>query len=166
MSQMTLLSVGDACLSACGTYRYRLRRGVGPHLGFVMLNPSTADASVDEPAIRCCTAFARREGLSGIDVVNLYALRTPDPDQLSVARNPIGPDNDPWLVHFAKWHRRIVCAWGADAPDLERVQAVTNILARHGAKLLCLGVTNEGSPRHPLDVSSDQPLFEWLPRAT
>ena len=165
MNQLALpaLAAGDACLSACGTYRYRLRRGAAPHLGFVMLNPSTADATADDPTIARCCGFARREGLGGIDVVNLYAYRSTVPAALHQVRDPVGPDNDPWLVHFAKWHRRIVCAWGAGAPDEERVLEVTQLLAHYGAQLLCLGVTKDGSPRHPLYVKADQPLTPWRP---
>lgn len=54
-----------------GEYRYLLTRTVdpllastGPTLLFVMLNPSTADERVDDPTIRRCAGFARREKAS------------------------------------------------------------------------------------------------------
>lgn len=66
-------------LSPCGTYRYTLTRQFRPNapapMVFVMLNPSTADASQDDPTIRRCLGFADREGYGAILVVNLYALR-------------------------------------------------------------------------------------------
>ncbi len=61
-------------ISPCGRYRYRLGRAWGPAprtMMFVMLNPSTADAYEDDPTIRRCVSFAKREGCTGIDVVNL-----------------------------------------------------------------------------------------------
>ncbi len=50
------------------TYRYALERRwseTAPAV-FVMLNPSTADAFADDPTIRRCLAFARREGCGGL----------------------------------------------------------------------------------------------------
>ncbi len=55
----------DATISACGTYRYLLTRRipqvvrhVKPCL-FVLINPSTADASVPDPTMTRCLGFAR-----------------------------------------------------------------------------------------------------------
>jgi hypothetical protein len=51
-------------LSDCGTYRYELWRrwAEGPHVLFVMLNPSTADAVTDDATIRKCIGYAKRWG--------------------------------------------------------------------------------------------------------
>ncbi len=83
----------EAVISDCGRYRYRLTRrwGDGPLLSFIMLNPSTADAEVDDPTIRRCMGFARRDGYGGIVVGNLYAFRTTKPKALFAADNPLGP---------------------------------------------------------------------------
>lgn len=63
-----------ASISDCGRYRYALHRwwGDGARLIFVMLNPSTADANVDDPTIRRCVGFARSLGFDGLGVFNLY----------------------------------------------------------------------------------------------
>src|SRR5689334_16488446 len=73
-----------ASISECGRYRYSLHRwwGAGERLYFVMLNPSTADAEVDDPTIRRCMGFARTLGFDGIGVVNLYAFRATKPADL------------------------------------------------------------------------------------
>ena len=93
-----------AVISKCGAYRYSLtRRWSGaPLLTFVMLNPSTADAKEDDPTIRRCIGFARREGAGELIVANLYALRSSAPEALWSARDPIGPKNS---AH-ARWPRR------------------------------------------------------------
>ena len=64
-----------ATISTDGRYRYDLWRQwePGPRLGFIMCNPSTADADLDDPTIRRCVGFARREGFAGITVRNLFA---------------------------------------------------------------------------------------------
>lgn len=151
-------------ISACGRYRYRLHRGEGPRrLAFVMLNPSTADAFTDDPTIRRCSAFALREGYRGIDVMNLFAWRAADPSELARAEDPIGPDNTIWLDQLAGDHRHgwIVCAWGAAKGIDSQIRACVPLLRAHGARLVCLGTTKDGAPRHPLYVRGDTAIEDW-----
>lgn len=89
-----------AQLSDCGTYRYRLSRHwdvTRAALVYVMLNPSTADAEVDDQTIKRCMHYARREEFGGIEVLNLYALRSPYPAALWAHPDPVGPENDAHL---------------------------------------------------------------------
>jgi len=162
-----------ARLSPDGRYRYWLRRrwagrdGVGVRyrlVTFVMLNPSTADAELDDPTIRRCQSFARSWGYDGIMVVNLYALRSTDPKGLWLDGDPVGPRNDSHLriaAFFAQYDDTpIVAAWGANA----RPERVAEVLAiPHMDRLTCLGVTKDGSPRHPLYVRGDTPTTAWPP---
>lgn len=90
-------SAHDAVLSTCGRYRYRLTRTWSqnrPPATFIMLNPSTADAHEDDKTIRRCIGYARRWGLGGLVVVNLYGYRSTNPDELWKVEDPVGPDND------------------------------------------------------------------------
>lgn len=153
----------DAIISPCGRYRYRLTRGAGRLLAFVMLNPSTADADQDDPTIRRCLAFAKREGYDGIDVANVYAWRATDPRALLSAANPFG-DNDTHLLDLSLRHKVIVCAWGSNAIQAHVDHArriLTGKRGSHTARLFCLGTTKNGSPRHPLYVRGDAPLLPW-----
>lgn len=155
-----------AIISPCGQYRYALTRpsirppGKGAAL-FCMLNPSTADATVDDPTIRRCRGFADAWDCNGIAVVNLYALRSTDPKGLNGHPDPVGPENDHYLREFAREFKDVVCAWGANANPGRALQ-VANIFRSAGARLWCLGTTKDGAPRHPLYVRGDQPLIEWL----
>lgn len=152
-----------ARLSADGLYRYSLTRtwGAGGDVAtFIMLNPSTADATVNDPTIRRCIVFATSWGCSGLAVVNLYALRATDPKDLWKVADPVGPDNDQTIADFLfssqSWP--VVAAWGANAkPD-----RVSQVLALPGAaNLRALGVTKDGAPRHPLYMRSDAQLSPW-----
>ena len=154
--------MGSAIISKCGEYRYELMRqtrGGSGTLCWVMLNPSTADAAVDDPTIRRVTRFAEREGYLYIAVLNLFALRTTDPKDLRSHPDPIGPENDSSIKRWAQhsgWP--IVCAWGAGGQ-----KRAAEVLAGplRNANLWCLGTTKDGSPRHPLYVRGDQPLVPF-----
>ncbi|MBH9551425.1 DUF1643 domain-containing protein [Inhella gelatinilytica] len=158
----------DAALSRCRRYRYALWRrwdDTAPTVLFVMLNPSTADARQDDPTIRRCMGFAQAWGFGGLAVGNLFALRSPDPDDLRravTAGGPlaaIGPRNAGWLRRLAQESAQVVAAWGQHGELLHRGTAV----ARLFPTLHCLGQTQAGHPRHPLYVAASTPLRPWLP---
>lgn len=154
-----------ADISPCGKYRYTLTRtwdDTLPVLVFCMLNPSTADANQDDPTIRRCIGFARREGCGGIAVVNLFAWRATDPDALPVVdADKSGPENTEHIASMSAG-RRVVVAWGAHHSAHPHI--VLPFIARlreSAASVHCLGTTKSGAPRHPLYVRGDAPLVEF-----
>ena len=154
----------DAMISACGQYRYSLVRQwdrAKSYMPFVMLNPSTADAEQDDPTIRRCMSFARREGCGGVVVVNLYAFRSTDPKRLSEVEDPVGPFNKRAIygaaMAAAEANVPVICAWGVN--DITQAAGGALALAREaGARIMCLGKTAGGHPRHPLYVKGTQSL--------
>jgi hypothetical protein len=159
--------LAGAVVSPCGTYRYTLDRvwdASLPTALFIMLNPSTADASVDDPTIRRCVSFAKRMGCGALTVVNLYALRSTDPGALATHPDPVGPDNDTHIaLALGKRLGCVVAAWGAHPAANQRVDTVAALLAAHGWQVSCLGTTKGGAPRHPLYVRGDAPLTPLEP---
>lgn len=153
-----------AALSQCERYRYQLGRTWGddtaPHLPFVMLNPSTADAAQDDPTIRRCIGFAKDLGYSGLIVVNLYAWRATQPADLWKTDDPVGPGNDSWLFETFQRDRLVIAAWGGNARP-ERVELVTRMARACGARLHALGVTKDGQPRHPLYLPKSARPEPW-----
>lgn len=162
----------SASFSPCGTYRYHLRRMIPGDLFsqqqkrvlFVMLNPSTADANLDDPTIRRCIGFAERENATMLDVVNLYAYRSPEPKALLGAADPVGRDNDEW-IHYITPGAVTVAAWGTFPYERmpagrDRVNTVLRILREHGP-VHALNVTKHGFPSHPLYLPADSPLVEY-----
>lgn len=139
----------SAVLSPCGTYRYELTRRWSnrPLVGWVMLNPSTADADVDDPTVRRCIGFAKAWGYGGLVIRNLFALRATDPCELDRHADPVGPDNDTHLSR-CKYDDKTVIAWGARGGD--RGHEVLELLEKQGARPHQLAVTDGGQPRHPL----------------
>lgn len=152
-----------AILSDCGRFRYHLRREwtEGGTLLFVMLNPSTADAAVDDNTIRRCVGFAQAEGFGAMEVVNLFAYRATDPADLRRVGYPVGPENDFHLRMSAALAHRICVAWGA-APQPAvnaRVQVVMPLLRQAKGRVPdCLHVTRGGFPAHPLYLAKTKRL--------
>ncbi|ANH71481.1 hypothetical protein ACS15_2299 [Ralstonia insidiosa] len=146
----------SAVISPCGKFRYRLGRrwASGPAMLFIMLNPSTADASVDDPTIRKCIGFAERNGADAIEVVNLFAFRATDPKALAYAGWPVGPDNAEYIARATKEvhedEGRIVFAWGANARGRDEAQAMIGDLAYRDIPGYTLRLLLDGTPAHPL----------------
>jgi hypothetical protein len=164
------LSDGDrsgAVLSDCGTYRYHLWRRWDPCLPtmvWVMLNPSTADAKEDDPTIRRCLGFAKREGCGGISVRNVFALRATDPAELAKHPDPFGPENEEYLLgaRGVSLLTVLVLGWGAKLthPRLRSYyQRAECCLVTQSPK--CFGVTKKGDPRHPLYLPGNAALTPW-----
>ena len=145
-----------------GPYRYYLSRCWDDAKGIVtwiMLNPSTADATMDDPTIRRCLGFSRRWGFGGIVVVNLYAYRATKPtdlwDAAGAGVDPVGPLDDEAIMDAAKDAELVVAAWGAHGVARNRGLVVTEGLTAAGINVDCLGLTKNGQPRHPLYLKDD-----------
>lgn len=131
-----------------------------------MLNPSIADASIDDPTIRRCMSFARRENYGGIIVANLFAFRATSPQGMMSAEDPFGPQGSEYIkrqMMAAKvYNTPILAAWGTLGNYLDRADAVKLSAKGWGVSLVCLGMTADGHPRHPLYVRGDQPIIPLL----
>ena len=156
-----------ALISPCGVYRYALERrwGDAPPMVFCMLNPSTADAEVDDPTIRRCKSFAERERCGGIFVVNLFAFRATSPADLNKAADPVGPDNvkaiGEALLLSAVMRGPFVAAWGAHSLAGKQAARLVERARDFHIKIHCLGKTQTGAPKHPLYLRADAPLEVW-----
>lgn len=151
----------SAVLSTCGSYRYALFRIWDPDkplMMFVGLNPSTADAYVDDKTTTRCIGFARDCGYGGLILANLYAWRATKPRKLLEASDPVGAKNDAWLRQLRQHAGVVIAAWGAwPGPDPHRpAQAMDLIGGLH-----VLGLTAKGDPRHPLYMPKTARPTRW-----
>jgi hypothetical protein len=119
-----------------------------------MHNPSTADATIQDPTIDRCARMAEKWGYGGIEIVNLYAFRAVRPRDLWEVEDPVGPHNDEHIKRVAAHCKACVVAWGNLPPGrLDRAKTVLKLLS--GRPLFTLGLTKMGQPRHPLYLTSD-----------
>jgi len=151
--------IRNAVISNCDLYRYALSRCWDPERGyvlFVMLNPSTADAEIDDPTIRRCIGFAKAWGYGGLMVGNLYAFRATDPTKLLDVIDPFGNHNIEVLSWMAAEAACVVLAWGGWPASIEMGCSVAQRLEREvPGRLGALGWTLTGGPRHPLYLRKD-----------
>lgn len=138
-------------------------------LPWIMLNPSTADHSQDDPTLKRIIGFSYRWGFDGLLVVNVFSYRTSKPAELADAVVDWDKRNA-WDVRDTCWsnadhvagllapYDAAIAAWGAPAGRLldETLAWSANLLeeieTRRSTKLelWCIGKTKGGHPVHPL----------------
>lgn len=159
-----------AILSSCLRYRYRLERtlegeGLAGTVAFIGVNPSTADADLDDATVRKWKGFAQRWGYQRIAVGNLFAWRSTDVRALAAAEDPVGPDNDQHLRDLLEGASLIVPCWGSSGklpPRLHpRIEQVRDILQATSTPIAVLGLTSSQDPKHPLMLAYATPLVPW-----
>lgn len=158
-----------AVISPCGLYRYRLERDVameGPVYAFFGINPSTADASVDDATVRKWTGFVKRWGGSRFIVGNVFAYRATDVrDLLNDPAPAFSLANQGHLRDIAAAADVLVPCWGNSSKvPAERRHHFTNVLhllRQTGKPIRHFGLTASGDPKHPLMLGYDTPLIDW-----
>lgn len=169
MSQLALFQTNarTATLDRRRIYRYTLWRrwhdiekpsGRLPYVNFVLLNPSTADESTDDPTVRKCVKFARSWGFDGLCITNLFAYRATDFSKAKKASDPIGYGNDRHILNIARDASLIVCAWSRHGSYLCRSTRVRRLL--DDFDLYYLRMT-AGEPWHPLYLPDDTTPTLW-----
>lgn len=156
-----MTALAPAVFSPDRKYRYTLVREFVAGKGiaaFLLLNPSTADETTNDPTVRRCMGYAMHWGFRRLIVTNIFALRSTDPKALYMAKDPVGPDNDQWIQACCRMADLIVCGWGAHGVLNHRGFDVRNMLRPY--KPQCLGKTKEGQPRHPLYLPADAALID------
>lgn len=142
-----------------GLYRYSLLRkwGNSKRLLFILLNPSTATAEVDDPTIERCIDFAIKWEYNNLEVVNLFAFRTKNPNDLYKKTGPIvGPKNDYYIKKAIKRADKIILAWGNHGDLHNRGKIVLKLIQNeiNNKEVNCLKITARNHPQHPLYINS------------
>jgi hypothetical protein len=170
MSTNDLFAAGSsAVVSACGHYRYRLEREVqasGLVIAYFGINPSTADATIDDATVRKWRGFSRVNGGRRFIVGNVFSFRSTDVAALALCAAPKGPEHDRHLDEIIRDADVLVPCWGSTlkVPRALRgeCEALLQKLLSTGKPVLHFGCTAAGDPKHPLMLGYDTPLSPWL----
>lgn len=150
----------DAKFSKCRKYRYALWRtwdDTKPLVMIIGLNPSTADETENDPTITRCINFAKSWGYGGVCMANLFAFRATEPNDMKASPEPVGLDNDAWLVKLSKEADIVVAAWGNHGSFLKRSNIVKDALS----SLYFIKMNKSGEPAHPLYLKSNLKPLPW-----
>lgn len=156
--------MSSAVISECGKYRHNLTRKVSDKEGlltFIMLNPSTADAELDDPTIRKCKGFCDRFGYGALQVVNLFDFRATNPDELKKTSYPASKHNMDIIRAAAIMSDKVICAWGTKGIYNRQNEKVLQMLGKENISLYALDITKDGHPKHPLYVPYDTELKRY-----
>lgn len=135
-----------AIISKDKIYRYKLSRtwdSTKPTILFIGLNPSIADENIDDPTITRCINFAKDWGYGTLLMANLFAFRSTYPKDIY---DPIGKDNDHYLLECVTQSDLIVACWGNNGTYMNREKVITELVPN----LYCLQKNKNGTPHHPL----------------
>lgn len=163
---------GDAVFSADGRHRPLMRRWLGDafperHLLFIGMNPSTADATVNDPTCAREWTFTLREGFTGMVKANVGDYRATDPKMLLEPGVVVSsPDNLPTIrAAAARADKVILCHGKLNRALAPAGRALVEALTEDGVDLWCFGTNADGSPKHPLYLRGDTPLVRWTSTA-
>lgn len=151
--------ITGANFSTCRKYRYNLFRIWDTSkkiITFCMLNPSTANETVNDATIERCQRRAGWMGMGGIMVVNAFAYRSTDPQKLYRVRDPVGPENFDYIRKAAEVSGLVICGWGKHGSLNGQDEYVKEIIRQANAIPLALRINKDGSPGHPLYIKYDQ----------
>jgi hypothetical protein len=146
-------------------YRYTLIHYPNPLfqgdklLMWIGLNPSTADRTQLDPTLKRILGYTLREGYDGFLMTNLFAWRATHPKDMMGTLNPVGIDNDKWLLESARRCHKVVAAWGSHGSFMGRDAKVCELLS--GFDMLCLSQNEDGSPGHPLYLKRTLPFVPF-----
>lgn len=160
-----------AIISPDGLYRYRLDRTVGmlgPVYAFFGVNPSTADASMNDATVRKWIGFTKIWGGSRFIVGNVWPLRTVDVRRLATDTRwlDVGRENQRHILAITAEADILIPCWG-DRNKVPRVMHneiddLLSLLLGTGKPVMHLGLTRGGDPKHPLMLPYNTPLMPWI----
>lgn len=162
-SLMGVYEFMEAVFSDTREHRFLLRRRVGDlHpdrgvLGWLLLNPSRATATADDPTIRKCMGFAQRLGFGELVVANLCAWRAADPaalKRISEARC-LPTVNLGYVTRMVRESCLFICGWGnqgaGHAPAMiQNLASAVGVETLQGKAHYLYGLTRRNQPKHPV----------------
>ncbi len=159
--------------SECNSYRWILKRDLSKGrkiVIFIGLNPSLANSVNDDRTLRRIINFSSEWNYRIIYVINLYGLISKSPLQLLKSKDPIGKYNDLFILALLEfWRKNIDCdlwlGWGdkgtlnnRDFIVLKLIKSFANLSLSendYSQRILCLGLSKKGNPRHPLYMPNE-----------
>ena len=91
-------------------------------------------------------------------MINLFAFRATNPKDMKKSIDPVGPENNKFLVNLSECAGKVVAAWGNHGDFAGRERQVKSLITK---QVYCLGKNSNGSPKHPLYLKKDTELVPY-----
>tara|TARA_Y100001968_G_scaffold208731_1_gene191839 strand:+ start:195 stop:671 length:477 start_codon:yes stop_codon:yes gene_type:complete len=137
---------------------------------FIGLNPSKANSFNNDRTLIRIINFCSRWDYKNIYVINLFGLISKSPNQLTKSKDPVGKNNNLIILNALEfWIKNINCdlwlGWGDKGQLYKRDLMVFKLIKNlskldsnendHSRRVLSLGLSKKGNPRHPLYMSNE-----------
>lgn len=150
------------------------RWGKGPvkkRLVSICLNPSFADATINDPTVYGMMKRARAGGFDEYVMLNMFPFRSTDPAGLLTADLSGLADNDGTILRYCDYRMNpetftlVVLGWGTGGAARKLVEKyhphVLGLLDAVRCSPWCYAINQDGTPKHPLYVRHDAPLIPF-----
>jgi hypothetical protein len=156
----------ECVFSSDRRYRYLLKHSCSPLFApkfctWIGTNPSFAWEHGLDPTLRRVRAFSLSWGYTGFLMTNVFAFVSRDPRGLYAVEDPLGPENDRFILEAIQETEVVIAAWGVIGRYQNRCEAVWKMIAEF--KPLCLKRTKKGLPSHPLYVPRETQPVRYQP---
>ena len=120
---------------------------------FIMLNPSIANEDIDDPTIKRLISFTREFNHGGFFVANLFTYITPYSKTLDTSIG-LTKLNLKTIKNLVNKVDGVIYAWGN---SIKEPQELKNLVKNPK----CFGKNLNGTPKHPLYLSSNSKLIKF-----
>ncbi|MGG3157128.1 DUF1643 domain-containing protein [Priestia megaterium] len=139
-------------------YRYFLSRAWDEKkkiITILMLNPSKANTLVSDKTVNNIIRYFEDSEYGSLQIVNLFAYATSDPDNLKYRKQDKEELNDDYIVSACENADLIIIAWtrGEKKP---RKREVAKLLEPFQDKTKCFQDETGKKPRHPRDLKKEE----------
>jgi hypothetical protein len=93
------------------------------------LKPFGCDEQQLDPTLRRIRSFTHAMGYRRFVMLNLFAFRATQPRDMLAAPDPVGPDNDRWILNTCQEAAAVACGWGVHGSHQGRAGHVLELLA-------------------------------------
>ena len=138
-------------------YRYQLKRiwdKDRPSICWILLNPGLMGDDEEDETVSKCIEYSQKWGYGSLILVNLFAYRSAYIKDLLESSEPVGEENDQYIIEASRQSDRTLLAWGGSGNFMNRNQHVLKQLDMN--KTYCLKVLIDGNPAHPLLLPQSQ----------
>ena len=158
----------SAWLSECNKYRYTLSRtwkDDGVLYAYFGINPSTADANIDDATVKKWIGFTERNGGRGFMVGNVFAYRATNVKELADVSDPVGGSgNYTHLKNIISRADVLVPCWGNTKKVPERlrgeIESLVMLIQDSNKPVKVFGWTKSNDPKHPLMLPYSTKLIQ------